>query len=140
MEREDISMSSSPFERMLAELADGRTELVFDLLPSGVPASHEDDNGVSLIQHCAYYGDVSAIRFLLSQGESLRSLGDNFGLSAAAFHGHWRLCKFLLEKGADVNRPETDTGETPLHSALSKTDRMVYARVVTLRVSRVAFS
>jgi ankyrin repeat protein len=138
MEREDISVSSSPFERILAELADGRTELVFDLLPSGVPASHEDDNGVSLIQHCAYYGDVSAIRFLLSQGESLRSLGDNFGLSGAAFHGYWRLCKFLLEKGADVNRPETDTGETPLHSALSKTDRMVYDRVVTVLLSHGA--
>jgi ankyrin repeat protein len=131
-------MSNSPFEAMLAELTDGRTELVFDLLPRGVPASHKDESGVSLIQHCAYYGDVSAIRFLLSQGESLRSLGDNFGLSAAAFHGHWRLCKFLLEKGADVNRPETDTGETPLHSALSKTDRMVYDRVVTVLLSHGA--
>ena len=51
-------MSDSPFEEKLNELADGRTELVFDLLPSGVPANHKDDGGVSLIQHCAYYGDV----------------------------------------------------------------------------------
>jgi len=41
------------------------------------------------------------------------------GLNAAAFHGHWRLCQFLLESGADVNFREKDTGETPLHSALS---------------------
>ncbi len=138
MEREDLPMSDSPFEKILSELADGRTELVFDLLPSGVPANHKDDNGVSLIQHCAYYGDVSAIRFLLSQGESLRSLGDNFGLNVAAFHGHWRLCKFLLEKGADVNHPEPDTGETPLHAVLSKTERLVYDRVLTVLLSHGA--
>jgi Ankyrin repeats (3 copies) len=61
------------------------------------------------LQRCAYFGDVSAIRFLLSHGEALESLGDNLGLNVAAFHGHWRLCEFLLENGADVNRTEADT-------------------------------
>jgi len=131
-------MSNSPFEEMLTELADGRTELVFDLLPRGLLATHKDDNGVSLIQHCAYYGDVSAIRFLLAQGESLSFLGDNFGLSLAAFHGHWRLCKFLLEKGANVNHPDPETGETPLHAALAKTDRLVYDRVLAVLLSHGA--
>jgi hypothetical protein len=28
----------------------------------------------------------------------------------------------LIERGADVNRPLADTGETPLHAALCKTD------------------
>jgi ankyrin repeat protein len=71
------------------------------------------------MQWCAYYGDVSAIRFLLAQGESLKSLGTDMGLNAAAFHGHWRLCQFLLERGADANVRESETGETPLHAALS---------------------
>jgi ankyrin repeat protein len=115
---------------MLAELEDGRTELVFDLLAGGIPADHRDENGVSLIRHCAYYGDVTAIRFLLAHGESMHSLGDNFDLNGAAFHGHWRLCKFLLEQGADANYPLADTGETPLHAALCKTDRMVYDRIL----------
>jgi hypothetical protein len=65
---------------------------------------------------CAYYGDVSAIR-LLGAGASLRSLGDNLDLNGAAFHGHWRLCEFLIEQGADVNRPLKPRGETPLHHA-----------------------
>jgi uncharacterized protein len=75
------------------------------------------------------------MKFLLARGESLDSLGENFGLNAASFHGHWRLCKFLLEKGADVNEPSQDTGETPLHSALCKTDRVVYDRVVKVLLS-----
>jgi ankyrin repeat protein len=41
------------------------------------------------------------------------------GLNAAAFHSHWRLCQFLVESGADVNSREKETGETPLHAALS---------------------
>jgi ankyrin repeat protein len=123
---------------MLAELSDGRTELVFDLLSAGLPANHKDEHGVSPIQHCAYYGDVSAIRFLLAHGESLGSLGANFGLNGASFHGQWRLCKFLLEQGADVNFPDPDTAETPLHSSLCKIDRMVYDRVLCVLLAHGA--
>jgi ankyrin repeat protein len=131
-------MSNSPHETMLAELADGRTELVFDLIAAGIPANHKDESSVALIQHCAYYGDVSAIRFLLSNGETLQAIGENFGLDTASYHGHWRLCKFLLEQGADVNHAAADTGETPLHNALAKTDRMVYDRVLTVLLTHGA--
>jgi uncharacterized protein len=108
-------------EHVIDRIADGRTDLVFDYIRDGYPATSKDGNGTSLIEWCAYYGDVSAIKFLLANGASLPSLRDNLGLDAAAFHGHWRLCEFLLEKGADVNRPLPDTGETPLHAAMSST-------------------
>ena len=85
---------------MLDRIRDGRTDLVFELVCDQRTAMTADEDGVSLIQWCAYYGDVSAVRWLLTHGESLERLGDNFGLSAAAFHGHWRLCEFLLENGA----------------------------------------
>ena len=104
---------------MLERIAEGRTDLVFEFVAEGNPANAKSSDGASLVQWCAYYGDVSAIRFLLAHGESLRSLGDDLGLNGAAFHGHWRLCQFLLENGADANVREADTGETPLHSALS---------------------
>lgn len=125
-------------ESMLAEFADGRTELVFDLLAEGYPASAKDRDGVSPIQHCAYYGDVSAIRFLLAHGESLDSLGENFGLNAASFHGHWRLCKFLLEQGANANEASPHTGETPLHAALCTADRMAHNRVMKVLLAHGA--
>jgi ankyrin repeat protein len=123
-------MSGTGQDRWLLELAEGRTELVFDLLAAGVSADFKDQHGVSLMAHCAYYGDVSAIRYLLDRGEKLVSLGQDLGIGGASYHGHWRLCQFLLERGADANHADADTGETPLHNALSKTDRVVYDRVL----------
>jgi len=107
---------------MLDRIADGRTDLVFDYLEQGHPADSADGRGVTLMQWCAYYGDVSAIRYLVSRGAKLDSLGRNLDLNGAVFHGHWQLCEFLIEQGANVNHPLPETGETPLHSALCKTD------------------
>ena len=115
---------------MLDRISDGRTDLVFDYLSEGQAANSQDRNGVSLIRWCAYYGDVSAIRFLLANGESLESLGDNYDLNGAAFHGHWQLCQFLIENGADVNHSLPDTGETALHAALCTTNRLAHDLVV----------
>jgi len=103
---------------VLDKIVDGRTDLVFDYVSQGNPATSKDKDGVSLIKWCAYYGDVSAIRYLLANGESAASLEGE--LNAAAFHGHWRLCQFLIENGANPNQPLDDTGETPLHAALCK--------------------
>jgi ankyrin repeat protein len=131
-------MSQSNLDSLLREFVDGRTDLVFQLLAQGQSPDALDQNGVSLVRWCAYYGDVSALKFLISHGATLNSLGPNLGLDAATFHGHWRLCKFLLEQGADVNHPDTENGETPLHSALCKTDRIVYDRVLKVLLSNGA--
>lgn len=102
----------------LSRIADGRTDLVFDWIVEDGDAGAKAD-GKSLIQWCAYYGDVSAIRHLLAHGETLDSLGADKGLMAAAFHSHWRLCQYLVEQGADANHVDPETGETPLHAATS---------------------
>ena len=60
---------------MLERIADGRTDLVFEYVTAGNSATSKTVDGTSLIQWCAYYGDVSAIRFLLQNGESLDSQG-----------------------------------------------------------------
>jgi len=109
---------------LLDEIIDGGTDLVFEYLAQGHSASATDANGVSLVRWCAYYGDVSAIKHLLANGATLDSLGENLDLGAASFHGHWRLCKFLVERGADPNHAQPDTGETPLHAALCNTNRL----------------
>jgi len=131
-------MSDPSHENLLQQLTEGRTDLVFDLLQSGIPADFRDAHGVALIRHCAYYGDVSAIRFLLANGERLESLGPNLDLGTAAFHGHWRLCLFLLDRGADAKLADPETGETPLHNAVSHTDRLVYDRVVQVLLAHGA--
>ena len=122
---------------MLDRSADGRTDLVFDYLSQGHEATSVDSGGVALIKWCAYYGDVTAIRLLLTRGESLATLGDNLDLGGAAFHGHWQLCQFLIESGADVNHAG-DTGETPLHAALCKANRPVYHEVVKVLLAKGA--
>ena len=114
----------------LEQIADGQTDAVFEFISGGGAPTATDGESVSLVQWCAYYGDVSALKFLQSKGATLESLGDNTGLTAACFHGHWQLCRFLVEQGADVNRPEAETGETPLHNALCKTDRLRYNLVL----------
>lgn len=117
---------------MIDRIANGRTDLVFEYLEQGHAPTSKDSDGVSLLDWCAYYGDVSAIRYLIGVGETLAALGDNLGLNAAAFHGHWRLCEFLLESGANPNKPDERTGETPLHVSLCKANRPAYDSVVNV--------
>jgi ankyrin repeat protein len=123
---------------VVEQIKDGRTDLVFEYLAAGQPATSADEHGTPLIKWCAYYGDVSAIKYLLANGESLQTLGDNFDLHAAAFHGHWRLCLFLIEQGADVNFGLPDNGETPLHAALCKTERLAHDLVVRVLLGKGA--
>ena len=51
---------------MLERIAEGRTDLIFDYLAEGHPPGSKTRDGGSLVQWCAYYGDVSALRFLFS--------------------------------------------------------------------------
>lgn len=127
-------MSNSILER----IADGRTDLVHEYVADGQAANSVGHGNTSLIAWCAYYGDVSAIRFLLGQGETLDALGPNLGLAGAAFHGHWQLCQFLIEQGADVNHARPDNGETPLHAALCKANRPAYDLVLKVLLANGA--
>lgn len=113
-----------------SRIAAGRTDLVVEYLAAGGDATSADANGTSLLSWCAYYGDVSAVRMLVARGATLEVLGPGLGLNAAAFHGHWQLCQYLLEQGAPVNDALPDTRETPLHSATVSDDRVPYDAVV----------
>ncbi|MGB9416541.1 MAG: ankyrin repeat domain-containing protein [Acidobacteriaceae bacterium] len=123
---------------LLDRISSGRTDLVFDYLAAGNSATATDANGVSLLQHCTYYGDVSAIRYLLAHGATLSALGEDLGLNGACFHGHWQLAQFLLEQGADANYTDLATGETPLHAALCTTERVAHNRVMRVLLAHGA--
>lgn len=123
---------------MLARIRDGRTDLVLPFVAAGHAATSCDADGVTLLQWCAFYGDVSAMRVLLQHGAVLASLGDDLGLRGAAFHGHWRLCQFLLENGADANTTDAETGETPLHAAICTANRPEHTLVVEVLLANGA--
>ena len=117
---------------MREQINQGRTDIVFEYEPQS------DADMAALMETCAYYGDVSAVRYLLSKGASLRSLGKDLGLNGACFHGHWRLAAFAIEQGAKVNVSDRLTGETPLHSALSQTERVRHNQVVKVLLAASA--
>lgn len=125
-------------EELIQRIADGRTDLVWDGVARGLDANAEARDGMSLLQWCAYYGDVGALRFLLGHGGALASLGENLGLQGAAFHGHWRLCEYLLEQGAEVNAGAPDTGETALHAAFCTPSRPEHELVVEVLLAHGA--
>lgn len=122
---------------MLDRIAAGRTDLIFEWVAQG-EATNSRVDGAALVQWCAYYGDVSGIRFLHGNGVSLRELGSDLGLNGAAFHGHWQLCEFLLEQGADPNSALADTGETPLHAAFCRFESVEHEQVVRVLLARGA--
>ncbi|MCB9885990.1 MAG: ankyrin repeat domain-containing protein [Planctomycetes bacterium] len=123
---------------MFDRIADGRTDLVLPHLSTGGDAAATDAGGVSLLAWCAYHGDVTAVRALLDAGAALTSLGDDLGLRGAAFHGHWQLCQYLLENGANARAVDPVTGETALHAALCKANRPIYDHVVAVLLAHGA--
>ena len=59
---------------MINQITDGRKHFVFEYVGNGNPANSQDSDGMPLIQWCACSRGVSAIRFLLLNGESLQLL------------------------------------------------------------------
>lgn len=51
-------------------------------------------------------------------GGTLDSIDLNAELGNAAFFGHWKVCDFLNNQGADVNAPVDKTNETPMEIVL----------------------
>jgi len=115
---------------LLERIGNGRTDLVEPLLASVDGQDALRAHGAKLLEWASYFGDVTACRLLLRRGLSLTSLGADLGLNGAAFHGHWRLCEFMIESGANARYVDPITGETPLHAAVSNHDRLAYDLVV----------
>lgn len=123
---------------LLDRIARGRTDLVFDLLrlPDWRTILH--DGPVRLLQWFVYYNDLTALKAVLEAGGDLSSLDLDEELGNASFFGHWKVCDFLIEHGANVNALVGETGETPLHNALSKAGRPYFFYVVRVLVENGA--
>ena len=123
---------------ILESLGKGRTDFVFDLLR--LPDWREilREGPIKPLQWFVYYNDVTALKAVLEAGGDLSSLNLDEELGHAAFFGHWKIADFLIKHGADVNSSVSETGESPLHSALAKAGRPYYLYVVRLLVEHGA--
>lgn len=70
---------------------------------------------------CVKRDDVQEVEAMLKQNMSVHAKAEeddnNTALHYAARHGHRRMCRFLLNQGADVNKRTTARKMTSLHEA-----------------------
>jgi hypothetical protein len=109
------------FECALAAAAEGRAEVVRQLVGRGAPLSmHGADEIRSLLHAAAESDDPELIHWLLQHGAELELL-DHDGCTALHVAAHkctTRAVDALTAAGADVNA-RNDHGETPLHDVAS---------------------
>lgn len=117
---------------IMNRIADGGTELIFDFMDLPGWKDMLDAGEVKLLQWLVYYNDLTAIQAVLKNGGDLSSINLDEELCNASFFGHWKICGFLIDHGADVNFAHPDNSETPLLCALCKAGRPHY--IQTLRV------
>lgn len=125
-------------EKIIHFISRGRTDYIFQLLkkPDWKDLLHQGQ--VKPLQWLVYYNDTTALRAVLEAGGSLDSINLEEELGNAAFFGHWKVCDFLIQQGANVNAAVDKTNETPLHNALAKAGRPYYFYVVKLLVEKGA--
>lgn len=123
---------------ILDYISRGRTDFIFELLKQPNWKTLLQAGSVKPLQWLVYYNDVTGLRAVLEAGGDLSSLNLDEELGNAAFFGHWKVCDFLINHGANVNAVVSGTNETPLHAAVSKAGRPYYNYVVKLLVENGA--
>ena len=116
----------------------GRTDFIIELIKKPNWKELLKEGRIKPLQWLVYYNDLTGLRAVLENGGSLESININDELGNAAFFGHWKVCDFLINQGADVNYHVDKTNETPLHNALAKAGRPYYFYVVKLLVEKGA--
>lgn len=107
-------------EKIIELISRGRTDYILDLLNEPNWKLILQEGHIKPLQWLVYYNDVTGLKAVLKAGGSLDSISLNEELGNAAFFGHWKVCDFLINNGADVNSRVDKTNETPLHNALAK--------------------
>ena len=125
-------------QEILEYISRGRTDYIFHLTRLSNWKEWLDQGPVKPLQWLVYYNDTTALRAVLEAGGDLESIDLDDELGNAAFFGHWKVCDFLVQQGADVNASLDKTGERPLHNALAKAGRPYYFYVVRLLVDKGA--
>ncbi len=125
-------------EKMLTLISRGRTDYILDLLHEPNWKSIVEEGPVKPLQWLVYYNDLTGLKAVMKAGGNLDSINLNNELGNAAFFGHWKICDFLINHGADVNAHVDKSNETPLHNALAKAGCPFYYYVVKQLVEKGA--
>ncbi len=123
---------------ILQLISRGRTDLIIELMRLPEWQKLLNQGQVKPLQWLVYYNDLTGLKAVMGNGGTLESIDLHRELGNAAFFGHWKVCNFLVNQGADVNYKLEQTNETPLHNALAKAGRPYYFYVVRLLVENGA--
>lgn len=123
---------------ILHRISCGRTDYIIQLMCFPEWKKILNQGRIKPLQWLVYFNDTTGLRAILENGGTLESIDINAELGNAAFFGHWKVCDFLINQGADVNTHVDQTAETPLHNALAKAGRPYYFFVVKLLVEKGA--
>ncbi|MEO8172820.1 MAG: ankyrin repeat domain-containing protein, partial [Sediminibacterium sp.] len=126
------------FRKTLELISRGRTDYILELLDKSNLKEILYEGEIKPLQWLVYYNDTTGLKAVLKAGGNLESINLNHELGNAAFFGHWKVCDFLINNGADVNAHVDKTNETPLHNALAKAGRPYYFYTVKLLVDKGA--
>lgn len=124
--------------KVLELIGRGRTDYIVDLMRVENWKEVLNQGAVKPLQWLVYYNDITGLKTVIENGGTLESININDELGNAAFFGHWKVCDFLINHGANVNYHVNETNETPLHNALAKAGRPYYLYVVRLLVEKGA--
>lgn len=124
--------------KVLELIGRGRTDYIVELMKMKNWKDVLNQGTVKPLQWLVYYNDVTGLKAVIENGGTLESININDELGNAAFFGHWKVCDFLINRGADINYNVDKTNETPLHNAISKAGRPYYFYVVKLLVEKGA--
>ena len=119
-------------EKIIEYISRGRTDFIFELMSKAGWKELLHQGRVKPLQWLVYYNDTTGLKAVLNAGGNLDSINIHEELGHAAFFGHWKVCDFLINNGADVNTSVNKTKETPLHNALAKAGRPHYFYTVKL--------
>ena len=124
-------------QTLLDYISRGRTDLIFQLLKQAQWKEVLMQGNIKPLQWLVYYDDITALKAVLEAGSTLDSLDLDQELGMRHFLDT-RRSDFLIRQGANVRASVPATGETPLHSALSKAGRPYYFNTVQLLVEKGA--
>lgn len=110
------------FEKSLGNAAlCGEVDKVKEHLRKGTNVNSHDTGGYAPLHYAARKGHIDVANLILLHGGDINirtRAGKVSPLLRAAFSGKYAMCKFLVEKGADVKAVDDD-GQTVLHRAVS---------------------
>jgi len=103
--------------RLLNAAANGKLNLVKDLVSKGADVNHQDDYGWTALMIAAWNRHLDIVKYLVKEGKANVNIENKYGYTAlmkAARNGYLDIVEYLVKAGANVDQQDQygDTAST----------------------------